>query len=51
MACFYVYYDDHEYTEIQESPAVDLITLIANLGGTIGVFIGNTSLKMNSKKF
>jgi amiloride-sensitive sodium channel subunit alpha/amiloride-sensitive sodium channel subunit gamma len=35
-----VYYDDLKYTVIEESPSMDLITLIAGMGGTLGLFIG-----------
>ena len=35
-----VYYDDLKYTVIEESPSTDLITLIAGMGGTLGLFIG-----------
>jgi amiloride-sensitive sodium channel subunit alpha/amiloride-sensitive sodium channel subunit gamma len=35
-----VYYDDLKYTVIEESASMDLITLIAGMGGTLGLFIG-----------
>ena len=35
-----VYYDDLKYTVIEESPSTELITLIAGMGGTLGLFIG-----------
>ena len=35
-----VYYDNLKFTVIEESPAMDLITLISGMGGTLGLFIG-----------
>lgn len=36
----FIYFDEFTITEITEKPAIDLTTLIANLGGTIGLFLG-----------
>jgi amiloride-sensitive sodium channel subunit alpha/amiloride-sensitive sodium channel subunit gamma len=35
-----IYYEDLKYTVIQEAPTTDIITLIASMGGTLGLFIG-----------
>ena len=35
-----VYYDSLSYTQSDEAPQIDLITLIANVGGNLGLFLG-----------
>ena len=35
-----VYFSELRYTEITETPSTSLIDLLANIGGTIGLFIG-----------
>lgn len=35
-----IYYDDLQYTEITESESVTFFNLLANVGGTFGLFIG-----------
>jgi amiloride-sensitive sodium channel subunit alpha/amiloride-sensitive sodium channel subunit gamma len=35
-----VYYDELKLTVIEQSPSMELITLIAGMGGTLGLFIG-----------
>ena len=40
IVSFYVYYSQLRYTEIKETPSMSLIDLLANIGGTIGLFIG-----------
>lgn len=35
-----VYYDDLSYTQIDESPKTEMVDLISNIGGTLGLFIG-----------
>ena len=35
-----VFYESLSYTTITESPAINLFSLVSNLGGTIGLFLG-----------
>lgn len=35
-----VYYDEIKYTSISEAPTISLFDMIANIGGTLGLFIG-----------
>jgi len=35
-----IYFNDLAYTQIEESEISDLVDLIANIGGTVGVFVG-----------
>ncbi|CAG0902621.1 unnamed protein product [Darwinula stevensoni] len=39
-AYLHVYFEDNSYTLIQESPACTWVTLVSNLGGSIGLFAG-----------
>ena len=39
IARIYVFYDSLSYTISEESPALDIPTLIANLGGLLGLFL------------
>jgi len=36
----YVYYDSLSYTQSDEAPQIDFISLIANIGGNLGLFLG-----------
>ena len=36
----FVYYDSLSYTQIDEAPQIDLVSLIANIGGNLGLFLG-----------
>jgi hypothetical protein len=36
----FVFYDSLSYTQSDEAPQIDLITLIANVGGNLGLFLG-----------
>jgi hypothetical protein len=40
LVCFNVYLDDLQYTHIDEAPSVDIVGLLANIGGLLGLFIG-----------
>ncbi len=40
VARMYVYYDSLSYTESDEAPQIDIISLIANVGGNLGLFLG-----------
>lgn len=40
VASIFVYFDDLKYTDISNSPTMLLPDLIANIGGTIGLFVG-----------
>jgi len=35
-----VYYESMSYTLVTESPTMDVVSLLANLGGTLGLFLG-----------
>ena len=39
-----IYYDDLQYRLVEEVPAMDLFTLISNVGGTLGLFLGMSFL-------
>jgi len=36
----FLYYDSLSYTQSDDAPQIDLITLIANVGGNLGLFLG-----------
>jgi len=36
----YVYYDSLSYTQSEKAPQIDIISLIANIGGNLGLFLG-----------
>jgi hypothetical protein len=36
----FIYFDEIKTTEITESPSMTLVDLVANIGGTLGLFIG-----------
>lgn len=36
----FVYFDDIKFTQITEAPSITFVDLIANIGGTLGLFIG-----------
>jgi hypothetical protein len=40
LVCFSVYLDELQYTHIDEAPSVDIVALLANIGGLLGLFIG-----------
>ena len=35
-----VYYESMSYTIVTETPSMDLVALLANIGGTLGLFLG-----------
>ena len=35
-----IYYDSLTYTEMTESPQMDIIALLASIGGNLGLFLG-----------
>lgn len=35
-----IYYDSLDYVAITESPSLNLVTLLSNIGGTLGLFLG-----------
>ena len=35
-----IFYNSLSYTETTESPLMDIVTLLANIGGTLGLFLG-----------
>ena len=37
---FYLYYDSLSYTLSTEAPSLDVVALLANIGGTLGLFLG-----------
>lgn len=42
----HIYYEELEYTMISEQPALSLIDVISNVGGTLGLFIGISLLSI-----
>ena len=40
MVRIFVYYDSLSYTQSEEAPQIDIISLIANIGGNLGLFLG-----------
>jgi hypothetical protein len=40
MVRVYVNYDSLSYTQSEETPQIDMISLIANIGGNLGLFLG-----------
>jgi len=40
FAILNVYYDSLTYTELTESPQMDIIALLASIGGNLGLFLG-----------
>ena len=41
-----VYYDELEYTLIRQQPKIELFGLISNIGGTLGLFIGFSFIRI-----
>ena len=39
-----IYYDDLSYTESVESPKLEIVDLVSNIGGVMGVFVGASLL-------
>lgn len=39
-----IYYDDLRYTFVEETPAIDFVTLIGVIGGQFGLFMGASFL-------
>ena len=37
----YVYYEDLDYTLIEQIPKIQIFDLISNVGGLFGLFLGN----------
>jgi hypothetical protein len=46
LACVYIYYDDLKVTSVVESPEMTAVQLLANVGGTLGLFIGASCLTL-----
>ena len=46
ILALYVYFDSIEVMNIQESPQTDVPTLIAGIGGTLGLFLGISVLSL-----
>jgi hypothetical protein len=40
MVRIFVNYDSLSYTQSEEAPQIDIISLIANIGGNLGLFLG-----------
>ena len=40
MVRVYVYYDSLSYEQSDEAPQIDIVSLIANIGGNLGLFLG-----------
>ena len=41
-----VYYKNIYYTSIVESPSITLVSLVSNLGGNLGLFLGLSVLSL-----
>ena len=41
-----VFYDDLQYTVVEELPSLDLLTFVSNLGGTLGLCVGMSFLSI-----
>ncbi len=39
-----IFYESQSYTLSTESPKLDLVCLLANIGGTLGLFLGVSAL-------
>lgn len=39
-----IYYDELKYTYISETAAIDSASLVSNIGGTLGLFLGMSIL-------
>ena len=39
-----IFYDDLNYMLVEEVPSIDFLTLISNIGGTLGLFLGMSFL-------
>jgi amiloride-sensitive sodium channel subunit alpha len=46
MASLFIYIDDNKSTQITESIATPVVQFIANLGGTLGLFVGTSVLSL-----
>lgn len=42
----FIYFDETVVTEIEQSPSIVLVDLIANIGGTLGLFVGLSVLSI-----
>ena len=46
IASVYIFYESLSYTLIVESPQMDIVSLLANIGGNLGLFLGLSLLSM-----
>jgi hypothetical protein len=44
LACVYLYYEDMKFTSIVEEPTISVVQSLANVGGSLGLFIGASFL-------
>ncbi len=42
----FVYYDSLKYTSSTDTPSMDIVTLLGNIGGTLGLFLGISLLSI-----
>jgi hypothetical protein len=40
MTVVNMFYEDFSVTEIEETPVMDVVTLLSNIGGVAGLFLG-----------
>ena len=46
FAAVFIYFDELKYTNIEQQPTLELVDVIANIGGTLGLFIGISLLSI-----
>ena len=46
MFKIYVFYEDLKYTLITQKPKIELFGLISNIGGTLGLFLELSSVRI-----
>jgi hypothetical protein len=42
----FIYYDSLKYTSSTDTPSMDIVTLLGNIGGTLGLFLGISALSI-----
>jgi len=42
----FIHYDSLKYTSSTDTPSMDIVTLLSNIGGTLGLFLGISALSV-----